>query len=234
MNVFISYRRNDTQDLAGRIADRIRRVPQVDSVFIDVEEIEPGADFAAKIRTAVSESTACILLIGPDWRGVDRQSGAARICADRDFVRLEAAAALTSEHRVLPVLANGAAMPLPEELPDDLRRLPAINALSIRHAYFEHDIEYLIDVLLARKKPGTLGVYLSRHPVQAVAFRALAGACAALALLILAAAVHGSITGRSLDESLGGQGQVWLLIAGVLAAGMAIAVRRGVSGRSSR
>ena len=27
MNVFISYRRNDTQDLAGRIADRLRAVP---------------------------------------------------------------------------------------------------------------------------------------------------------------------------------------------------------------
>ena len=42
MNVFISYRRSDTQDLAGRIADRIRAVPEVDHVFIDVDGIEPG------------------------------------------------------------------------------------------------------------------------------------------------------------------------------------------------
>lgn len=234
MNVFISYRRNDTQDLAGRIADRIRAVPQVDHVFIDVDGIEPGADFASKIRTALADSAVCILLIGPRWRGARADGGTPRIFEAQDFVRQEAAVALASERKVLPVLANSASMPQAEELPEDLQRLPSINALSIRHTYFDHDIEYLIDVLLSRKKPGTISAYLRRHPLQAVALRALAGACVALVLLVVGAAVHGSLTERSLEESMGGPGQVWLLIAGLLLIGMAVALLSRSRGRSSR
>src|SRR5207249_1894988 len=99
---------------------------------------------------------------------------------------------------------------------------PSINALSIRHMYFDRDIEYLIDVLLSRRKPGTIGAYLRRHPFQAIALRALTGVCSALVLLLIGAAVHGSLTGRSLEESMGGPGQVWLLIAGLLLIGMAV------------
>ena len=223
MNVFISYRRSDTQDLAGRIADRIRAVPEVDHVFIDVDGIEPGADFSLKIQTALAESPVCILLIGPQWRGAHASDGTARIFEDRDFVRLEAAA-LASEQKVLPVLANGAPMPQAGELPEDLYRLPRINALSIRHSYFDHDIEYLIDILLSRKKPAKVTSYLRRHPFQAGLLRALAGACSALAILVIAAGMHGALTHRSLEESLGGAGQVWLLILGLLASGVLTAL----------
>ena len=223
MNVFISYRRSDTQDLAGRIADRLRAVPQVGRVFIDVVEIEAGADFVARLRSALAGSDVCVLLIGPNWRG-QRDGGNARLFEERDFVRLEAAAALGSERKVLPVLANGAAMPEPDALPEELKPLAQINALSIRHAYFDHDIELLIDALLSRKKPGSMGLYLKRHPVQAGALRGLGGVAAAVVLLFAGAAVHTAITQRSLEETLGGQAQVWLLIVAVLAIGGGTAV----------
>jgi TIR domain len=225
MNVFISYRRNDTQDLAGRIADRIRVVPQVQRVFLDVDGIDPGTDFAAKIRNALAESSVCIIVIGPHWRGAG-ESGAPRIFDEHDFVRREAAAALLSENKILPVLANGATMPAADELPADLQRLAAINAVSIRHMSFDRDMDYLIDVLLSRKKPGALGAYLKQHPGQAAGLRALLGALASCAVLIVAAAAHRAVTGRSLDESLGGPGPVWLTIVLVLAAGIAFALQR--------
>jgi hypothetical protein len=233
MNVFISYRRSDTQDLAGRIADRIRAVPDVDHVFIDVDGIEPGADFAQKIQTALAGSPVCILLIGPKWLGARADGGTARIFEDRDFVRLEAAAALASEQKVLPVLANGAPMPHAEELPEDLHRLPGINALSVRHLYFDHDIEYLIDVLLSRKKPAKVTSYLRHHPFQAGVLRALAGACSALAILVFGAGLHRALTHRSLDESLGGAGQVWLLIIGLFVSGALVALLTRPRRRSS-
>jgi len=232
MNVFIGYRRDDTQDLAGRIADRLRADPGIDNVFIDVDGIEPGVDFVAKIRVALAESDVCMLLIGRQWRGAGVVGQRPRIFEDRDFVRLEAASALAGTGKVVPVLANGAQMPEPEELPEDLRRLAQINAVSIRHAYFEHDIDYLIDVLLSRKKPGRFGSFLSRHPFMAGVVRAIAGALAALALLLAGAAVHGGLTHRSLDEDLGGPGQVWLLIVGVLAIGVAIPVLVGPGRRA--
>jgi hypothetical protein len=224
MNVFISYRRSDTQDLAGRLADRLRAVPQIGRVFIDVDGIEPGADFVARLEAALADSDVCLLLIGPAWRGQHEDGRGARILERRDFVRLEAAAALAGERKILPVLANGAAMPEAEQLPEELRPLARLNALSIRHTYFEHDIEYLIDTLLSRRKPGRLGSYLKRHPLQAGLLRGAGGMLAGLLLLLAGALVHGSLARRSLEESLNGPAQVWLLIAVVLAIGAGAAV----------
>jgi hypothetical protein len=226
MNVFISYRRSDTQDLAGRIADRLRGVGQIRRVFIDVDEIAPGADFAATIKAAIADCSVCLLLMGPQWRG-GGPDATARIFDENDFVRLEAAAALRSSRKILPVLANGATMPAAEDLPEDLRGLPAIIALSLRHLYFDHDMEYLIDVVLSRKKPGTIESYFRQHPFQRAVMRAAIGAGAALALLVIAAAVHGSVIGRPLEDTLGGPGLVWLLVAGTLSTGAFVALRQG-------
>jgi hypothetical protein len=226
MNVFISYRRSDTQDLAGRVADRLRGVPQIRRVFIDVDEIAPGADFAATIEAALADCSVCLLLIGPQWRGAG-PGGAARIFEPNDFVRQEAAAALKGSRKVLPVLANGATMPAADELPEDLRGLPAINAVSLRHMYFDHDIEYLIDIVLSRKKPGTIESYFRQHPIQRTLARAAAGAAGALALLVIAAAVHGSVMARPLEDTLGGPGLVWLLVAGTVSTGVFLALRHG-------
>ena len=226
MNVFISYRRSDTQDLAGRVADRLRGVEQIRRVFIDVDAIAPGADFAASIQAALADCSVCLLLMGPQWRGAG-SDGTARIFDAGDFVRQEAAAALKGARKILPVLANGATMPAAEDLPEDLRGLPAINAVSLRHMYFDHDIEYLIDVVLSRKKPGTIESYFRQHPILRTLVRAAIGAAAALALLVIAAAVHGSVMARPLEDTLGGPGQVWLLVAGTLSAGVFVALRRG-------
>jgi TIR domain len=224
MKIFISYRRNDTQDLAGRIADRLRAVPQVKRVFIDVDGIEPGADFAAKIDAALDASEVCLLLIGPDWRGVIGP-GEARISQEGDFVRQEVAAALSRHRRILPILANGASMPQAGELPESLGRLPAINALSVRHTYFDHDFAYLLDVLLARGHRRKPNAYFRQHPIQALVLRGALGVVSAALLLVALAAIHGSITGRSLEETLGGPGQVWLLIAGSILGGVLISLR---------
>ena len=221
MNVFVSYRRSDTQDLAGRIADRLRETPGIDRVFIDVEEIEPGADFEQKIRASLEDFEVCLLLIGTRWLGPGNAGGGTRIFDERDFVRMEAAAALASVPKVLPVLANEAQMPTGAELPADLQRLPRINALSIRHTSFDRDMEYLIDKILSRKKPSKLVSYFHRHPIQAGFTFAIAGLLTALALLIAGAAVHEAITGRSLEQTLGGRGQVLMLVAALLVSGVA-------------
>ena len=234
MNVFISYRRSDTQDLAGRIADRLRATPGIGQVFFDVDEIEAGADFEARIRESIAGCQVCLLLIGPRWLGRREDGAPARILDDRDFVRIEAAAALASGRKVLPVLANEAQMPQAADLPDDLQQLPRINALSIRHAYFDHDLAYLVDALLSRRKPGRFASWSRRHPLLSGGLRAVAGAIASLALLVAGAAVHGAITRRSLEETLGGPAQVWLLVIAVLAGGAVAAVLVRPGGASAR
>ena len=67
-NDFETMRFTEAHRVSALIYDyefRIRAVPEVDHVFIDVDGIEPGADFALKIQTALAESPICILLIGP-------------------------------------------------------------------------------------------------------------------------------------------------------------------------
>jgi hypothetical protein len=231
-NVFVSYRRADTRDFAGRLADRLRASPGIGEVFIDVGGIEPGADFPLRIERALADSEVCLVVMGADWVGPGGPNRGARIHDEGDFVRLEVRRALGGESRVLPILAHGARMPRPEELPEEIRALARINAVTIGHDSFDRDTAYLIDVILQRRKPSSLGAYLRRHPVQAALLRALAGFGMAGVTLVLGAAVLNAVTGKSLDQLLGGSGPVLLVILLVLAAGALVPSAIGRSGRA--
>jgi hypothetical protein len=226
MNIFLSYRRSDTQDLAGRIADRLRAVARIDRVFIDVDDIAPGVDFVDQIESALADSEVCLLLIGPAWCGASSPDTPARILAPRDFVRLEAKKALDSGLRVLPLLANGATMPEPEELPEDLHALARLNALSIRHAYFDHDLRLLLDTLLERRSAAATVSYSPPRASRVNGLRGIAGAVGGLALALVIAVIHDALMLRSLEETLGGEARVWLFITLLLGVGAVLGGRR--------
>jgi hypothetical protein len=52
--VFISYRRQESSGLAGRLYERLAARLGDDQVFMDVDTIAPGLDFAEVITEAVS------------------------------------------------------------------------------------------------------------------------------------------------------------------------------------
>jgi hypothetical protein len=222
MRIFVSYRRSDTQDFAGRLVDRLRKAPGVKDVFFDVIGIEPGANFQDRLTAALARSDLCLILIGPQWRGVREEARGARIDDPGDFVRMEVREALLGRARIIPVLANAALMPAPEDLPDDLRALATLNALSVRHADFDRDVDHLLDAAFERRRPTGLGAYFARRPLQAALLKALLGLLIALALLVAAAAIHFSLTGQSLDEAVGGPGPTVILIVAALALGAAL------------
>src|SRR5512144_1892224 len=66
--LFISYRREDSAGWAGRLqADlRSRLGPDV-QVFMDIDGIPAGEDFARAIDRAVGRCDVLVALIGPDW-----------------------------------------------------------------------------------------------------------------------------------------------------------------------
>jgi hypothetical protein len=219
MRIFVSYRRSDTQDFAGRLVDRLCEAPGVREVFFDVIGIEPGENFEAKLTDALARCEVCLVLIGADWRGERTDGPAARIEDPGDFVRLEALKALEGQARIIPILANGAAMPAPEDLPEELRELAKLNAVSVRHSDFDRDVDHLLDVMFERRKPAGLDAYLARHPLQRTLLRGTAGLAVALIALVAAAALHFSFTGHSLDQAVGGPGPTVLLIVAVLIGG---------------
>jgi hypothetical protein len=220
MNIFISYRRGDTQDFAGRLADRLRATPGITEVFIDVDGIDPGDDFLLRVKAALSQSHAAIITIGKAWSGTS-SIAPSRLFEDQDFVRLELREALKSEAKVFPILVNGALMPSAENLPEDLRRIAALHALPVRHTDFEHDMSVLLDALFSRKKPRQPDMFSKRHPFLARSLQSVGGAAAVLVLLVVGLAIFNAITGLSLGDVVGGPGPVAILVGILVVVGAA-------------
>jgi len=104
--IFISYRRDDSGGWAGRLYDRISQHFGRDHVFMDIDTIEPGLDFVEVIEQAVGSCDALLALIGRQWLTLTDDDGQRRLDNPEDFVRLEIAAALVRNIRVIPVLVQ--------------------------------------------------------------------------------------------------------------------------------
>lgn len=138
--VFLSYRREETRHIAGRIADRIGP----DRVFMDVDSIEPGVDFGVAIAGAVESCEVLVAVIGQEWLTSADHRGRRRLDDPDDFVVLEIGTALRRSIRVIPVLVDGAYMPRRDELPPALESLARRNAVRIDHESFSADIGRLL------------------------------------------------------------------------------------------
>ena len=104
-SVFISYRQCDSEDIAGRIRDRLVVELGGDYVFRDHEGINPGADFFEVIKKKLAESKCALIIIGPNWLSElkDRNSKGVK-----DFVEIEVRTALESGMKIIPVLVLNA------------------------------------------------------------------------------------------------------------------------------
>jgi TIR domain len=145
--VFISYRRQESSGLAGRLYDRLAARFGDDQVFMDVDTIALGVDFAEVISQAVSTCEVLLAVIGPRWLTVTDEDGRRRLDDPDDFVRLEIAAALERDIRVIPILVEGAVMPRRQQLPEALAGLARRNALSLRHESFGSDADRLLTAI---------------------------------------------------------------------------------------
>jgi hypothetical protein len=145
--IFVSYRRQETNHLAGRLSDRLADRFGEAQVFIDVEAIEPGVDFTETIFRAVAACKVLLAVIGPAWLTVTDERGRRRLDDPDDIVRLEIEAGLTRDVRVIPILVEGAVMPRRDDLPESLAGLARRNAFAIRHQSFRHDAGRLITAI---------------------------------------------------------------------------------------
>ncbi len=146
--IFISYRRQDSQSAAGRLADHIKEHLQGVSLFRDVETIEPGVDFTEAIGRALQSCGVLLAVIGPHWTSVTDAGGRRRLDNAGDYIRLEIVTALQrSNVRVIPVLVEGAQMPDLNDLPEDLQPLCRRNAIELTDKRWSYDVSQLIDTL---------------------------------------------------------------------------------------
>src|SRR5215831_16515157 len=100
--IFVSYRRHESRDFAGRLYDRLAGRFGEGQVFIDVDTIEPGVDFAEAISREVATCQVLVAVIGPNWLTATDERGRRRLDDPDDLVRLEIEAALARDVRVIP------------------------------------------------------------------------------------------------------------------------------------
>ncbi|PYL10197.1 MAG: hypothetical protein DME34_00915, partial [Verrucomicrobia bacterium] len=103
--IAISYRREDSLPVAGRLYDRLQAEFGKGNVFMDFDSIPYGVDFREHIKHMIEHSKVLVAMIGPDWIG-RRRHGNRRIDDPADFVRLEIAYALERNLPIIPILIS--------------------------------------------------------------------------------------------------------------------------------
>jgi TIR domain/SIR2-like domain len=149
--VFVSYRRSDSPSAARQIADALKARFGADNVFFDTRDLAAGTDWHRDIEERVRASDVIVAVIGPHWVTIADERGRRRVLApeEEDIVRTEIEAALRGGGRVVPVLVDDATLPARDVLPRPFRPITSLNAVSLRHASWDQDLETLVGALAA-------------------------------------------------------------------------------------
>jgi hypothetical protein len=143
--VFISYRRSDTKQMAGRVYERLSDEFSEQEIFFDIDTIPMGVNFREHISEAILESAVLLLLIGDKWL----RPGPMRWFATRsaeDFVYTEIELSLEYGLPILPLLVDDAEMPKEHEVPKSIADFVLRNAALVRSGRdFKKDMERVIE-----------------------------------------------------------------------------------------
>ena len=153
--LFLCYRREDTEDAAGRLRDRLADAYGAARVFMDIDSVPLGIDFVEHVTEQIGKCSAVIVLIGKQWQTIKDKKRRRRLNNEGDLVRAEIRAALQQKIPVIPVTVQNAAMPHPEDLPDDIRLLARRNGIELSAIRWKTDVERLIKELDRVMKPST-------------------------------------------------------------------------------
>jgi hypothetical protein len=190
--IFLSYRREDAGGYAGRICDRLSARFGRENVFIDVEHLRPGQDFAEALDQTLNLSGVLLAIIGPRW--VEMMKARA---GKEDYVVREVGTALGRGITVIPVLVGGAELPEAGNLPEQLEKLIRRQAARVSDISFDDDVNRLIRSIEER---GLVRSAAVASP-EAGRKRGVPVALAVGAVLLLAAAGFGSWALLQRDET---------------------------------
>ena len=209
---FISYRRVDSDAVAGRIRDRILAELPGRDVFMDVASISAGENFRNAIVDKIAQCDVFIALIGEKWL----EGSEDRSQDEEDYILFELSSALSEDARIIPVLINNARMPSADQLSQDVQAFSQINAVELRHSRFEDDFVNLARVITGDEHFSGRG---RGRPKPARWKGALWGAVAGAVVGFVGLVVHFEATGMSISARIGEAGAVMLIPACALAGG---------------
>src|SRR5947208_14948110 len=103
--IAISYRRQDSNPVAGRLYDRLQAEFGKDTVFMDFDSIPYGVDFREHIKSTLERAAVVVAVVGPG--GLGGQTDASRRIDDpSEFVGLQIAGRLSRRFPVIPIWAQ--------------------------------------------------------------------------------------------------------------------------------
>jgi hypothetical protein len=144
-SIFISYRRSDSNDITGRIYDRLADHFGRSAVFRDIHSIPTGVDFRTHLKQGVGNCWVLVAVVGATWLGVEDTQGNRRLDNPDDWVRAEIETALERNIPVIPLLVGGAQLPTVDALPGTLKELAYRKAAQARpDPDFHQDVTRLI------------------------------------------------------------------------------------------
>ena len=145
LTVFISYRRDDSQDVVGRIYDKLVAAFSPEQVIRDIDSLLIGRPFPEALNDAVTQAGIILVVIGKHWLTASDSNGARRLDDAGDFVRMEIERALAAGKHVVPVLVSNASMPMSKDLPESIRSLVNQHGIQVRpDPDFHGDMDRLI------------------------------------------------------------------------------------------
>jgi hypothetical protein len=148
MDLFISYRREDTAGHALLLKDALLRELPESSIFLDVDSIPGGVNFVDHVARQLTKADAVLIVIGDEW--LRTRDGRQRLHDADDHVRTEIRQALDADVKILPILVERALMPRVAELPEDICRLAQMNAVEIHDRSWQQDLKRVIEALSPR------------------------------------------------------------------------------------
>ena len=183
-SIFISYRREDTDFIIGRIDDHLADHFGEDHVFRDSQYIKPGSDFQISIVDALAKCNVLLAVIGARWAGTSR-NGSSKIFEPSDVMRAEIEFALERGMIVIPVLIDQTKMPEPSDLPKSIAALTKRQAARVRSDDdFKAHMKRLIIVIEERAGRNPLALFLRATRSHPIGSAALAGTSLIAAIAI--------------------------------------------------
>jgi pterin-4a-carbinolamine dehydratase len=159
---FISYRRDDTREIAQALYLQLKQDFGSGQLFMDANSIRVGEAWPDRVRQRLDDATVILALIGPGWLTAHDKYGRRRIDDPTDWVRNEILHGLERRIPIIPVVINHTEnLPDPEGLPPELKPIPFTQAKILRL-----DTEWTVDVAMLSRVLTSYELVSEQPPTQ--------------------------------------------------------------------
>ncbi len=151
--IFVSYRRDESQEIAGRIARRLQERLGSGSILCDSGEPPLGVNIRKHFAERIGSCDVLLAIMGKHWQ-TPPEDGSSSLHEPFDCQRVAIESALAAGVPVVPVYVDGAQRAQEGDLPASLAELALLSGLSINDGPdFMNQMERLIRGISVHIRP---------------------------------------------------------------------------------